>query len=484
MPEESKQPTYEELEQKVAALEKKLIEQRQDMVCPLDYKYDDPEIKKHISSAAVWRGCAEVQLALMKGRLHFEKATPENVAEMEHALTQFSPANADKLEGKLRHDQLAVIAELAKYVSQDTADKMHPGTTSYDILDTARNKKFKDVAQKVIIPKAKELLKVLVDLAKTYKNRVQIGRTHDQWTSPITFGYSIAIYADRLAGRIDKLEEAANNLEGKISGIVGTSASVATVIGDDIALEFERYVLEELIKLKVCRHPTQVVSKEVLADYANALVSMQGVMADAANTMRHLQASEIAEVSGRQSKQELGGSSADPSKNNPINFENVNGVWETAIGGMATIYHMQVSDHQRDLRGSVQARYEPQHIIGIVYDSLKRMAKQMGDLAVNETAMDRNLDSANRYPAEAMNAVLKAHNYPDAHKTVKEWAKGAMKEGVTLLEYAMKEERMRQMWEDDLTYQEKDHLKNIRTYIGKAVEKTDEITSRLEKKYF
>ncbi len=485
------EPTYLELQQQVLKLQQQVIdtqlqlrEQRQLMICPLDYKYYDEKLAQYISGAATWRACAEVQVALMRGRLHFGKATAENVAEMEAAFKIFSPADTHDLEEKVtRQDQLAVLREFRKYVIQDTYDKMHPGTTSYDILDTARNLMFKRVAEELIKPKALELLKTLVNLAEEYENRIQVGRTHNQWTSPVTFGYTIAAYASRLDDRIDKLVDAADKLEGKISGIVATSASVATVLGREVALPFQQYVLEEILGLKVCRDASQVVSKEKLTDYAHAYVSMQGVLADMANTMRLLQSSEISEISGRETKARLGGSSADPSKNNPIQFENVAGVWEEVMSGMNVIYHLQVSDHSRDLRGSVQARFQPQHIIAIVYDSLKRMAKQMSDIVVNEEAMDRHLAAANRYPAEALNAVLKAYNFPDAHKTVQEFSKRAMRENRPLIEIALEDPEIHLLWETRITEEQRGHLENIRLYSGFAQENTVDIVTRIRQKH-
>ncbi|MFH1054072.1 MAG: lyase family protein [Candidatus Woesearchaeota archaeon] len=476
-------PTYEQLEHQVASLTNELREQRQMMIHPVDYKYWDKDVADCISGAAQWRACANVQVQLMAARHQFGLANDENVQEMQRAYKLFSPANANDLEGELRHDQLAVIAELSKYTSQDTHDKMHPGTTSYDILDTARNWCFKKVVYDVVLPKARSMLRTLVDLAEQYADRVQVGRTHGQFTSPITFGQSIAIYASRLDTRIDKMKEEADSLQGKISGIVGTYASVGTVIGLEKAREFERYVVEELLGLKVCLHSTQVVSKEELADYGNAFVTMMGVLADMANTMRHLQRSEIGEVSGRETKERLGGSSADPSKNNPIQFENANGVWEQAIAGMNLIYHLQVSDHQRDLRGSVQARFEPQTTIAIVYDALKRMDKTMGNLAVNEAAMDRNLSSANAMPAEAMNAILKAHCFKNAHEVVKGYAREAARSGKNLVVVAFEDSAFKSLWYNSFTEDQRMHLRDIKLYTGLAVENTRLTVERLKNKY-
>ena len=82
------------------------------------------------------------------------------------------------------------------------------------------------------------------------------------------------------------------------------------------------------------------------------------------------------------------------------------------------MYHLQVSDHQRDLRGSVQNRFEPVHLYCSTFDSLKRMTKVMNNLMVMPDKMEQNLISANKYSiAEAMNAILKKYHYQGADAT-------------------------------------------------------------------
>src|SRR3989338_745624 len=103
----------------------------QHMTSALDYKYHDADSARFVSGGAQWRACARVQTALMQGRKWLGQASDDNVREIQEAEVNFRPDYANSLEGTLKHDQLAVLEELRQYMSQDTFDKMHPGTTSY-----------------------------------------------------------------------------------------------------------------------------------------------------------------------------------------------------------------------------------------------------------------------------------------------------------------------------------------------------------------
>ncbi|MDI6721653.1 MAG: lyase family protein, partial [Candidatus Aenigmarchaeota archaeon] len=419
-------------------LEQRYEESRYENFCPIDFKYHDESLVPYLSAAAEVRYCARVQAALMDGLREFGRASEGNMRQMKEAIKKISPAKVYFLEREVtRHDQLAVIGAISEHVSEDTALRMHPGTTSYDILDTARACMYKECMKNVFLPAARLFLHSLVDIADLYADRVQIGRTHDQWTSPVTFGFVVVNYANRVAGRTKKIGDAGEELKGKISGIVGTHASIGTVVGRENARTFEEYVLKQL-GLEPSRAASQVTSKEEIIDLAHYIATYDGVLADLSNSMRSLQRSEIGEVTQSDTRKRLGGSSADPSKNNPIDFENANGLWEDVISGMMTMYHLQVSDHQRDLRGSVQSRFEPVHIVCSSYDSTKRLTRVMNNLMVMPDNMERHLEAANKYSiSEALNATLKHYLFLNPHETVKELSKKAMKDGRPLLDVAL-----------------------------------------------
>ena len=175
---------------------------------------------------------------------------------------------------------------MKRYVSPETKALLHPGTTSYDILDTARSHLQRKAWYEIIRPKVLEAVSKITDKAEMAldESYLQAGRTHLQDTSPVLFGQALSIYAARLARRVKKTDECVGELKGKISGIVGTGASIDAVIGEGKSMEFEKAVLDKL-GLEPDYTATQIVQKEELADAGNAITTMMLVLKDCANDL-------------------------------------------------------------------------------------------------------------------------------------------------------------------------------------------------------
>jgi len=413
-------------------------------ISPDDAKYgkQSTPLKDYLSADAEWRTCAYIQYILIQTRHEFGQADIKYVNEVKGALEKISPLNMSLLEENVtRHDQLAVIEEIGRFVSEEAKALLHPGTTSYDILDTARSYLFRGAWFKVMRPEAIKSIEALCDLAERSLDVIQVGRTHLQDTSPITFGSTLAGYAARLANRVELNDQYFNDLRGKISGIVGTGASIEMVMGEGEALEFERLVLEKL-DLEPDLTSTQIVQKERLADVGHGLTTFMYVMGDLANDIRLLYSSAIGEVTSRDNSERLGGSSSDATKNNPINWENIAGTPEIVQAGMGVLYSLIRSDLHRDLRGSKQARYYPQLMMAEVYEPLLRLNKALQQLSINHDRMTENLIPVRDNPGEAMVAILRGEKwvsseYGVGHDFVKAMGKRSKREGRTLLEVSL-----------------------------------------------
>lgn len=422
-------------------------------ISPIDAKYgkSSSKLKDYLSAAAEWFGCAYTQKVLLETRVMFGKAEQKHVDEVEEALEKIDPLNMALLEERVtKHDQLAVIEEIGRFVSQETKALLHPGTTSYDILDTARAYLFRGAWNDVIRPEITVSIEKLSNIAERSAGVLQVGRTHLQDTSPITFGLSISGYAARLAERLSECDRSFSKLKGKISGIVGTGASIDMVIGEGRSIEFEKAVLEKL-SLEPDYTATQVVQKEVLSDVGHNLTSLMHVLGDFANDIRILYSSPINEVTSRDNAERLGGSSADATKDNPINYENIAGTGAEVEGGMRVLYEMIRSDLQRDLRSSKQARYRPQTMMADIYESFERLNKSLDQLSINEDKIAKNLEAVRNNPSEAMVAILKGEKWVHTkhgvgHDFVKEMGKIAKKQGRRLLDISLEDQEFRDLY--------------------------------------
>ena len=400
-----------------------------DRIYPDDAKYSDKNdpMRPYISERALWKKCAEVQYFLLETGVEFGRGNQKNIDEAKVAFEKCDPLNMKLIESKVtKHDQLAVIEELGRYTSEKTKSYFHPGTTSYDIIDTARSNLLKGAWKEVMRPKVTEVIEKFCDLAETYEDVVQVGRTHLQNTSPVSFGGYISNYAKRLAQRVEKVDQCVDEFKGKISGIVGTGAGPTMIFGDR-AEEFEERVLEKL-DLEPDTTATQIVQKEGILDFGHFLVSLDGVLANYAEDMRFLYSSEVQEVTSRDNEKRLGGSSTDAGKNNPINWENIAGKYAEIESGMRVLYEMNRTNLQRDLRNSVQARYQPNKMMAEVYESFSRASGCMDMLSVNVDKIEKNLKRVREFPTEAATTILKGENFihPEyglPHSFVKEKAK-------------------------------------------------------------
>lgn len=425
-----------------------------DCISPDDAKYGkaSTKLKKYLSAAAEWEACAYVQKVLLETRFEFGQAKQTNLDEVNSALEKIDLLNMALLEGEVtKHDQLAVIEELGRFVSPETKALLHPGTTSYDILDTARSYLFREAWNNVIKPEIVSTLEKLCDLSERSMDTLQVGRTHLQDTSPVLFGSMIAGYAARIADRLKKCDASFEDLRGKVSGIVGTGASIDMVIGEGKSIDFEKSALGKL-GLNPDYTATQVVQKERVADVGHGITTLMHVLGDFANDMRILYSSAINEVTSRENAERLGGSSADATKNNPINYENIAGTALVVESGMRILYGMIQTDLQRDLRASKQARYQPQAMMVETYESFMRMNKALGQLSINEDVMVKNLERVRKNPSEAMVAILRGEKwvhpeYGVGHDFVKEIGKRAKREGKPLLDVALEDSEFRTLYE-------------------------------------
>lgn len=438
-----------DLVSRLSAEDRLIREHRMKSISPDDGKYFSATsaLVNCLTPDAEFRACAFVQRVFLETRVEFGKAEQRHLDELDAALPKISPLNIAMIEEdrtlKIEHDQLAVLAEIGRYVSEETASLLHPGTTSYDILDTARSYLFKKAWFEVIRPQVKKSIEKLCDIAEKSGDILQVGRTHLQDTSPVPLALTIALSARRLAERVERCDLYFEDLRGKASGIVGTGAGVEMVIGEGRSLEFEEAVLKKL-GLKPDYTATQILQKERIADVGHGLTTLVHVLDDFADDIRKMYASSIKEVTSRDNAERLGGSSADAMKNNPIQWENIGGTAPIVEGGMRVLYSMIQTDFQRDLKGSKPARYQPQAMMVETYETFSRLNKSLGQLSVNEDRIAKNLEPVRNNPSEAMVAILRGEGfvhtrYGVGHDFVKEVGKRAVKEGRPLLQVALED---------------------------------------------
>jgi adenylosuccinate lyase len=407
-----------------------------DLFSPTDFRYSVEQLKPILSEEAYVKYKARVEAALAKELSKARVCTGKIAKEIAKSCEQVSAEEVYEEETRIKHDIRALANVIRSRVSEDAKPYVHLAATSYDIVDTANALRLKDAVKRVIIPDLSKLEKALIAIDLRYSETSQIGRTHGQHAEPITFGFFISYYVSRLGQRIVKLNHAADRLCGKFSGAVGVYGPLSLIVPDPE--KFERELLSSL-GLIPSEVSTQIVQPEPVTDLFHNVVSTFGVIANLARDLRHLQRTEISEISEEFSESQVG-SSTMPQKRNPINFENAESAWKKFMPQMVTVYMDQISEHQRDLTNSLSQRYLPELLVG--FDStVRRITRTVWDESKNKPRIKVDLESMSKnfeisgesLLAEPLYILLAAAGHPDAHEAVRKIVQKAISEKTSFL---------------------------------------------------
>ncbi len=443
---------------------------RFESISPMDYRYWDEKLAPYLSEESRIKYQAKVEAALATALAKQGICSREAAERIAKACEKVKAEEVYAEEKVTRHDIRALVNCIRSKLKDEDKPFVHFGATSYDIVDTANAARYKEACEKLVIPALVELEETMIGVAMREKSTLQIGRTHGQHAEPITFGFAIAGYVNRLGNRVKAVESAKDALEGKFSGAVGAYNGSSLFIQDPIA--FEKSILEHL-GLKQCRHSTQVVAPESLLDLLNAVAGAFNVLANIADDMRHLQRTEIGEV-GEAFEAKQVGSSTMPHKRNPINFENVKSMWKAFMPRVITYNLDTVSEHQRDLTNSASQRFVPELFAGLV-SSVKRLNKVFSKMVVDKESMKNNFAKSRQgIVAEPLYLLLAAKGHPNAHEYVREKTLEAEKTGKDLMSIVEKDEKAKPFLEK-LGQGQLSLLKNPEKYTGQAERKATDV---------
>jgi adenylosuccinate lyase len=253
----------------------------------------------------------------------------------------FSLAKIKKIEEKTQHDVVSFIANLSQNIGAD-AQYLHMGLTSSDLLDTTLAVQLKQSSE-ILIKDLESLLKILAKKAKRYKDTVCIGRTHGVHAEPTTFGLKMALWFDETERNLARMQRVKEEISvGKISGAVGTFSNI------DPAVEF--YVCRNL-GLKPARISTQIIQRDIHAEFLATLAVMGSSLEKFAIEIRHLQRTEILELEEPFGKGQKG-SSAMPHKRNPVISERICGLARILRGNSVCALENVALWHERDISHS------------------------------------------------------------------------------------------------------------------------------------
>lgn len=409
-----------------------------DSISPIDSRFYGGDaslyraLHPYLSAAAVIRYQARVEGALAFALADAGVCDRATAAAIAAAADSVTPEEVAQEEQRTRHDVRALVNVIRAKLPEDARRFVHLGATSYDVVDTANALRYRECVERVVLSSLALLVARCIAIAEAEADTPQIGRTHGRHAEPITFGFAMAEYVSRLGDRIERLRYFARRLPGKLSGAVGAYNAIALLVSDPRAVE-ERFLAG--LGLERRSSSTQIVEPEGWSDLAHACISALGVMANLADDLRHLQRTEIAEVTEAFAEEQVG-SSTMPHKRNPVSFENVKSIWKAIAPRMITTYMDQISEHQRDLTNSASQRFLGEIVAATAY-AATRMERSLEGIRVDRERLRTNLAlSRGAILAEPLYVLLAKYGHADAHEAVRRLTLEADRSGRSLMEVA------------------------------------------------
>lgn len=348
-------------------------------------RYTRPEMARIWSEQSKYQAWLDVELAAAEALAE----TGEVPADAARALRQhagFDVARIQEIEREVKHDVIAftttVAEKMAKAGHSEASRWLHYGLTSNDVVDTAQALLVRS-ASEVILKGLNSLLESLKRRAYEFKDTVQIGRTHGIHAEPITFGLKLALFWAEIRRNLHRFEAASDDMKvGKISGAVGTFGHIGPAAEERICKK---------IGLKQATIASQVISRDLHANYISSLALIAASLEKISLEIRHLQRTEVREAEEPFAPGQKG-SSAMPHKRNPVTCEQICGLARIVRANAQAAFENIALWHERDIsHSSVERIIFPDSTILVDY-MLAKTDWLISGLRVDAKRMKNNLD--------------------------------------------------------------------------------------------
>lgn len=341
-------------------------------------RYSREEMQKIWELNSKFKYYLDVELAVCKAYNKLGQI-PDDALNDIISKAKFSVDRIDEIEREVHHDVIAFLTNVNENVGENSR-YIHMGMTSSDVIDTALALQMQD-AGKIILKDLESLLQTLKEKAKEHKKTVCIGRSHGVHAEPMTFGVKVCGWIDLFERNKRNFEKALEEAKiGQISGPVGTYSNISPEI-EKLTCEF--------LNLKPAKFSTQIIARDIHAQYLQSLALIASVIEQVAVELRHLQRTEVLEVEEGFSKGQKG-SSAMPHKKNPISGENLSGLARVVRSNSVAAMEDIALWHERDIsHSSVERIIFPDSTILVDY-MLSRLEKTIKNLIVHEDNMLKN----------------------------------------------------------------------------------------------
>ncbi|MEJ2755135.1 MAG: adenylosuccinate lyase, partial [Gammaproteobacteria bacterium] len=327
------------------------------------------------------------------------------------------------IERTTNHDLKAVEYFLKERFNEQTAlqpyvEFIHFACTSEDINNLAYGLILKTARDKILLPKMKNMVKVLSTLAHRHTSTPMMARTHGQPASPSTVGKELANVCYRLQRQIQQFE--AVEILGKLNGAVGNfNAHIAAYPTVDWSNLGARFVTS----LGLTHNPftTQIEPHDYVAEYLHTLMRFNTILLDMNRDMWGYIAFEYFVQKPKEGEV---GSSTMPHKVNPIDFENSEGNLGVANALMDHLAQkLPISRFQRDLTDSTVLRTLGT-CLGHTLIGLVSAEKGLSKVSINTPKLLSELNANWALLAEPIQTVMRRYGLKNPYEQLKTLTRG------------------------------------------------------------
>jgi len=346
----------------------------------------------------------------------------EAVREIADTFSEDGALRVKEIERTTNHDVKAVEYYIKEKLDEKNLSAIrewtHFACTSDDINNTAYALMIEE-GRKEVLAVMEELVTDVETMAKTWRDKPMMSRTHGQPATPTTVGKEMVNFAWRIRREMKTL--AAVDIGAKMNGATGGyNAHTAAFPDVDWIAAGERFV-RDYLKVSPLYYTTQINPNSYIAEALHSMVRAASIIIDLDRDMwgyvslgYFKQKTKAGEV----------GSSTMPHKVNPIDFENSEGNLGVAISMMD---HLAVkllnSRFQRDLTDSTVLR-NMGALFGYVIIGFKNTIKGLGKMELNEAAMLADLHGNQELLAEPIQTVMRVYGEENPYEKLKELTRG------------------------------------------------------------
>jgi len=344
-------------------------------------RYSRPAMKRVWSDenkAELW---LKVELAVCEAWTQEGVIPQEDMERLRGA--KYDHARMMEIQAVVRHETNAFLSSVTEGLGPE-GRWLHLGLTSSDKLDTALGLQLGQAGE-LLLEDMDEAIEALESQAVKHKDTIMMGRTHGVHAEPVTFGLKAALWWDEMRRQRGRLVAALDDVRvGKISGAVGTHATVPPSVEDRVCQE---------LGLKVAAISNQIIQRDRHAHFISTLALIAASLEKIATEIRSLQRTEIHELEEPFDEGQKGSSSM-PHKRNPELSERVCGLARLIRGHSVTALENVALWGERDISHSSAERIIlPDACLALDY-ILSIFTRVMRDLRVYPQRMWENIENS------------------------------------------------------------------------------------------